>query len=116
MANDKVQVYTVLIIRRDGEHISALETETYDQAFELWTELKDQWLKNLKEHNTFELLKPIVTAFDPGLISEIKIIPFAVSKAARHNPYALEMERTGFNRTFGKATNQGSELLDSGYK
>ena len=112
---DKAQVYNVIIMRRNQDHIIAVETENYDEAYEVWTKLKGVWLNALKEEIPFEMEKPIVTAFDPGLIFEIRVLPVTVSKSTRHNPYAAEMQREGFTKTFGKISGQGSDLLDKGY-
>jgi hypothetical protein len=108
------QVYVVLILRRDLNHITVLETENYDSAFELWTSLKDKWPEKLKEQKPFELTKPIVSAFDPGLISEIKIETYTIQESVAHNPYTQEMQKNGLSSTLSKL--KTSDLLDRGYK
>ena len=115
MENKTAQEYSVMILRRDKNHITALTTEDYDKAYEIWTEYSENWVKSAKELKVFKLEKPLVTAFDPALIYEIRIVPVTVSKNTRNNPYAEEMRTKGFSETFG-AYAQGSDLLDGGYK
>lgn len=109
--------YAVLIIRRGGnENLNVLETENFDEAHALWKELTDKWVSCLKETMPFVLEKPLVTAFDPGTVVEIQVVPFLPKKSTNNNPYANKMREEGFTETFRKTAASGGDLLDSGYK
>jgi len=108
--SDKLK-YSVLVLKRDQEHISVVETDSFDEADKLWQSLKDKWTTCLHEQKPFELRKPIITAFDPGLIYEITVRPVSDVVKNPDNPYQQSMQRNGFSATF----RGGSELLDNGY-
>lgn len=108
-------IYQVLIIRRDGSCINAFESEEFDKSKERWKELKDQWVKNLKEQTAFELEEPIVTAFDPGLISEVTIAPVQ-EQHKENNPYKERMNRNGLGDSLQNFTGGIDGLKDNGYR
>jgi hypothetical protein len=112
------QVYAVMVLRRDSDHITAIETEQFDNAYQLWTDLKAKWYDSIKEQKPFELEKPIVTAFDPGLISEIKILAYMVQESVASNPYTQEMQKKGLTSALNqfRSAVPTDDLLDSGYK
>lgn len=114
MSEEKKISYALIILRRDGNHISVMEVFDYDKAFEEYKELTSRWAICIKEHTPFAMTKPIVTTFDPGLIYEITITPVVDTPASRNdNPYAKEM------RTRGLGNMQGipiGETLDQGYR
>jgi hypothetical protein len=112
---ENINTYSVVILRRDNEHITVLETEDYDKAYESWTKLYQDWVTCLHEQKSFVMEKPIVTAFDPGLIYEIKVLPVSISKSIRDNPYTNKMRQEGFSKTFGNYAG-GNDILDGGYK
>jgi len=94
----------------------AIETENYDEAFERWMQLTDSWKVSIKEQVPFTLATPIVTAFDPGLILEINIVPVPVqTKEVNNNPYRRDMLDRGLTETLNNYT-RGTEMLDSGLK
>lgn len=108
-------MYSVLILRKDKDHITVIETENYDEAYESWKVIQEKWLGNLSEQKAFVLEKPIVTAFDPGLIYEIKIVPYSISKSNKNNPYLTDMKARGLENSLGRYTS-ANDLLDGGYK
>jgi hypothetical protein len=107
------QKYGLYVLRRDGDHIIVLETENYDEVFALWKETKELWTTSIKEQKPFELTKPIVTAFDPGLISEVTIRPLIKASMNQNNPYVQKMQQDGFANTFNSV--RGNSMLDNGY-
>lgn len=108
--------YTVLIQKKNQDHLVAIETENYDQAFELWQSLTDQWKTCIKEQSPFTLTAPVVTAFDPGLVLEINIIPVPIqTKETNNNPYRRDMLDRGLTETLNNYT-RGTEMLDAGLK
>lgn len=108
--------YTVLIQKKNQDHLVAIETENYDEAFERWTQLTDSWKVSIKEQVPFTLTTPVVTAFDPGLILEINIVPVPVqTKEVNNNPYRRDMLDRGLTETLNNYT-RGTEMLDSGLK
>ena len=110
---EKKALYGLFIYRRDGEHLSVLESTNYDEVFETYKHLKTQWAACVKDHTPFELTKPIVTSFDPGLIYEMTIKPVVETLSSRYeNPYQQQMVKNGFSNTFRPS----SEILDDGYK
>jgi hypothetical protein len=112
MNKEEKQTYGVFILRRNQDHIHILESENYDEAYESWKELKAKWETSLHEQKPFELNKPVVTAFDPGLIYEITLRPLTKSaRVSSNNPYQQQMEKEGFGNTFGR-----TGLFDQGYK
>lgn len=108
--------YGVLILRRDQQHIQALLTSDYEAAFKLWQELSKKWQESVKETIPFQLTAPIVTAFDPGLISEITIRPVIENKLTSNpnNPYEKEMRERGFSDTFGRYTGNANAIPEGG--
>lgn len=120
MTNDKPNApkaeYGVLILRRDQQHIQALLTSDYDSAFKLWEELSKRWQESVKETIPFRLISPVVTSFDPGLISEITIRPVVENKLTSNpnNPYEKEMREKGFSETFGRYTGNANAIPEGG--
>lgn len=106
--------YGVYVLKRSEDHIAVLETDKYDDAYNLWVELKDRWAVSIKEQKPFELTAPIVTAFDPGLVYEITVrpVPQVAPELNTNNPYAKKMQQEGFGAMFN---NQGP-ILDAGYR
>lgn len=113
---EKKQVYEILIIRNDQNHISALQSDNYDKCFERWEELTKIWTEAVEGEKPFVLKDPIVTAFNPGLIREITIRPvMTVSESKNENPYHKRMMKDGLSATLNNVTG-GSDLLDGGYR
>jgi hypothetical protein len=112
---EKLQLYAVYILKRDNSHITAIETKSFDEAHNLWKELRDKWTKAIKETLPFELSKPIITAFDPGLIYEITLKPVIeiTDTINPNNPYHQQMIKNGLSSTLN--TSRG-EIFDGGYK
>lgn len=114
---EKKQSYVLVILRRDGEHITVSENESYDKTFELYNELIAKWTAAVKEHVPFSINSPVVTTFDPGLIYEITIKPIVetMSSGRYDNPYQQAMRKQGFQNTFGNQ-DMLSEIKDGGYR
>jgi hypothetical protein len=117
----KIPVYSLLVLRKDDQHIELLESNNYDEIFERYKEVKDHWAQCIKDQAPFELLKPVVTVFDPGLIYEITIKLVTETPSSRYeNPYQQQMQKQGLtsminNRRPQVATAEG-DLLDGGYR
>lgn len=106
-------VYALWVLRRDGDHISVIESSNYDEVYEAYNEVKAKWISSIKEQTPFELTKPVVACFDPGLIYEVTIKPITqVSSSRYENPYQQEMVKNGFSTTFKPS----SDILDNGYR
>ena len=106
-------LYNVNIIRSDGNHISAIESDNYDECFELWQALTKAWTEASNENKPFEMITPIVTSFNPVLILEIALVPVMEQKANKHNnPYQQQMVDKGLSSVLSRT---GSDLLDGGY-
>jgi len=112
MNKEPKQTYVVNILRRDQAHLSVLESDNFDQALEVYKQLKDKWKIAIKESVPFELERPIVTAFDPGLIYEINLKPVVETTDNTNNPYYQRMKREGL----GNVLRPGGDVLDGGYK
>lgn len=115
---EEKQVYETVIFRKDGEHISALQSINFDEAVEKWKELNNNWEESITNKKPFKLMKPIVTAFDPGLISEIAVRPLIKTSDSKYdNPYQQQMMKTGLSSMLrqqgGHPINSG--MLDEGY-
>jgi hypothetical protein len=115
----KIPVYGLWVLRRDGQHIEVVESSNYDEVFERYNQVKIEWAQAIKDKTPFELTKPIVTSFDPGLIYEITIKLITETTTSRYeNPYQQNMVKNGFSSMF-KSPQQtiqgGSDLLDGGY-
>jgi hypothetical protein len=116
----KIPVYSLLILRKDDQHIELLESSNYDEVFERFKQVKADWAQSIKDKAPFELLKPVVTVFDPGLIYEITIKLITETPSSRYeNPYQKQMERNGLSSMINSrragATQEG-DLLDGGYR
>ena len=112
---EKSQAYGALILKRDGDFIVAIESDNYDEVYETWQKLKDQWAECVKESKPFELTSPIVTAFDPNLIYEITVKPVVETASNKHNnPYKAAMQKHGFANTLGNSQIL-SDVKDGGY-
>lgn len=111
---EKKPSYICLILRKDGEHISVLESTDYDKVYDEYTRVTSEWTKCIKENTPFSLKFPVVTTFDPGLIYEIKLNPVVepLASSRNDNPYSKQMQRTGLA---AMQTLRG-ENLDEGYR
>ena len=107
------KIYTLVLYRKDMAHMTILETADEKEANAVWKELVTSWKTCVKEKVPFTLDKPFVTAFEPGLIHEIKVI--ITETTLSDNPYRTEMNDKGFGTTLNQYT-RTSEMLDSGYK
>lgn len=110
-------VYILYIHRKDIQPLLVLETSEFDKIKETWRTLTDNWRKSVEEKRPFELEQPIITSFDPGLITEIRIYSKSIATETHgSNPYVKDMITSGFSDTFTKNTSVNSELLDKGFK
>lgn len=116
--------YVVLIMRRDDQHITALEDHDFKKCKTLWTKLHKQWQECHKESTVFVIEKPLMSAFEPGMISEIKLIPRLEQEQMQvdaSNPYMQQMQQQGLGSTLKNKNSipDGSpypDLLDGGFK
>lgn len=96
-------IYNVLVCRTDGQHIVAIESSDYDKCFAKWVDLHKVWSTAAKEQTPFVLVDPVVTAFAPAMVYEIKLIPVMTEEMAQkasNNPYAQRMNQHGLSQTF----------------
>lgn len=102
--------YEVVILRTDGQHISTPMTQDYDKCFEVWEQITNEWTNAAKEQRPFILRDPIITAFAPALIFEVRLLPVTGQETTSktYNPYSQKMQEQGFSRTF---PSQGRDLL-----
>jgi len=109
--NQEQQIYAVLVLRTDQDHIIVLESPDYEKCYNIWEDLIGKWTQAAKDGIPFKLSEPQVTAFSPGMITEIKLIPVSqINQNKVHNPYYQNMVRNGFANTQG-----GRDILDQGY-
>jgi len=94
MSKDK---YVVRIFRKDGEVFDTLVSESFGDCEKEWEHLHTYWNECHTEKKVFLLKKPILTAFEPGLIGEISLLPYSDSlpDVADNNPYKQEMKNKG---------------------
>lgn len=106
--------YGVWLLKRDQEHIQVLETQNFDEADKLWTELHEKWATCLHEEKPFVLRSPVITAFDPGLVYEVTLRPITLNESDKtsDNPYHAKMRKEGFSSAFKSS----GDVLDGGYK
>lgn len=110
------QVYVVRMYRRDQEVIDIFRSTNFKECKAEWTKLHTQWQECHKEGQVFVLEKPLVTAFEPGLISEIVVLPDSdpVNNIDDDNPYKQQMQKQGLNHTMRGAGGL-PDLLDGGF-
>lgn len=115
---EKKQIYEVWILRHDGEHICSLSSTDYDKCFEDWQSLSGKWKEAITAKTPIDLIKPVVTCFDPGLIKEITLRPvIQVTESKHQNPYHQQMTRDGFGNTIKNNGNiLDPNILDQGYR
>lgn len=115
----KIPTYGLYILRKDEQHIEVLVSANYDEVFERYKEVSSNWAKSIKDQTPFELVKPIVTSFDPGLAYEITIKLVTETPASRYdNPYQKQMEKVGLGNMLQKRpqSQTSGDLLDEGYR
>ncbi len=95
-------VYAVLILRTDGQHLEIVSSTNYDKCFEVWKKLTEEWTTSVKEQKPFIVEDPVITAFSPSLIYEVKLIPVVSEDIVgrSNNPYSKKMYDEGFGKTF----------------
>lgn len=99
-------IYALIILRKDGDHINVMEDSNYEKCYERWETLHTEWSTCSKEIRPFILKDPIVTAFEPILISEIAIRPLLPESVINSdNPYQKKMMQSGLSGM------QNSDLL-----
>jgi len=110
MAKEKM-VYGVMVCRTDGNHIPVIESSDYDKCYECWNAMQFEWTTASKEQRPFRLEDPVVTAFSPSMIYEIKLVPVMTEELASksNNPYQARMASQGLSQTFPSAG--GIDLL-----
>lgn len=114
--NEEKQVYEVVILRVDNNHIILEQTINFDEAVEKWKETNALWEDSLANKKPFKIMKPIVTSFDPGMITEISVRPLMkISDSKYDNPYQQKMLKEGLGNMFRQQGNPNSNLLDEGY-
>jgi len=114
---EKKQIYEVWILRRDEQHICCISEMSYDKCFEDWKKLVSDWKSSISEKTPFSMITPVVTAFDPGLITEITLRPVAsVTESKYDNPYQQKMMRDGLMSTLKGGNGPTPDILDGGYR
>jgi len=114
---EKKQIYELLILKHDQNHIVALSTDSYDKCYETWKTLVDLWTKSVSDKVPFILTEPVVTAFDPGTIKEITVRPLMTVPESKYaNPYQKEMMKKGLTGMLQPSNSSDSDLLDQGYR
>jgi len=109
---EKKTLYTLNVMRRDQNHIAVIETTNYDEVYELYIKLTEQWSNCIKQSIPFSIVSPVITSFDPGLIYEITVLPIVEQNVNKYdNPYHQKMIKNGFASAFPNR----SEVLDGGY-
>lgn len=106
----------VRIFRKDGEIIDVLTSENFKECKDVWKKLLTQWQECHTEQKIFILEKPIVTGFEPGLISEILVVPKInpIPNVNDENPYFRQMTNKGLTQTM-RGAGEYPDILDSGY-
>jgi hypothetical protein len=114
---EKKQVYEVWILRHDEQHICSISEMNYDKCFENWEKLVKDWKSSISDKTPFSMSKPVVTAFDPGLIKEITLRPVVqVAESKYDNPYQQKMMRDGLANTLKGVNSPIPDILDGGYR
>ena len=72
---EKKQIYEVIVLKHDGDYITMLTTDKYDESYERWKSLTSVWVEAIKDKTPFIITSPVVTAFDPGTVKEITVRP-----------------------------------------
>lgn len=114
---EKKLIYAVILFRKDGSTIVLEESPNYDSCFSCWQKHHELWEVSAKETKPFVITSPVVTAFEPGMISEIKLIPVnseELSEKAQNNPYFKRMASTGLGSMLQGNIGYGSDILDGG--
>lgn len=113
----KIPSYGLYVLRKDEQHLEIVVSSNYDEVFERYKEVKSQWAQAIKDKTPFEILKPIVTAFDPGLVYEITIKLITETPSSRYdNPYQKQMEKGGLGNMLNRRLPVTGDLLDEGYR
>lgn len=108
-------IYMVQILRRDQNHLEVISSADFNKCLERWKELHQLWAESSKEEKPFVLEDPILTAFQPGLITEIRLIPInADMQNQSNNPYQKHMMQNGLGATLPSTS--GTDILDNGYR
>lgn len=108
-------IYAVQILRRDQNHIEVLNSTDFNKCLGRWKELHQLWAESSKEEKPFVLEDPMLTAFQPGLITEIRLIPITADMQNQsNNPYHKQMVQNGLGATLPSMS--GVDILDNGYR
>lgn len=109
-------VYSVVIFRKDNQHVIIDAGTDYEKCRELHSKLDSQWVDCHKEQLPFRLEEPEITSFEPALIKEIKIMAGSKNSFSNnsHNPYVQRMKKQGFADSF--PSQGGLDILDQGFK
>lgn len=114
---EKKQLYDIVIIKHDNNHIIALSTDNYDKCFETWKSLVAKWEESITKKSPYSMVEPIVTAFDPGLIKEITLRPVMEVPESRYdNPYQKRMMKDGLSSMLKPGNAINPDMLDEGYR
>lgn len=126
---EQQQVLQVLLYRKDEvDPIVIAESTSFSECKKVWKDLIDRWTKAHKEAEPFVLERPIVTAFEPGMVGEIKIFPKMEPQinVDPNNPYQQQMMNRGLTHTMKNHSNiydtgagggyAFGDLMDGGYK
>lgn len=106
--------YIVRLYKKTNDFIDLLKSNNFDECKTLWRSFITQWEECAKETRPFIVEQPVVTAFEPGLISSIVVEP-ANTATSNDNPYQQQMQSQGFTNTM-RNFSQGADVLDKGYR
>lgn len=114
---EEKQIYEVLVLRNDGQHMVAKSSDNYDTCFEAWKSLVAKWENAITNKIPLSIVEPVVTAFDPGLIKEILLRPLMKVPESRYdNPYQKEMMNKGLSGVLKPGNVLNPDIMDEGYR
>lgn len=110
------EAYTVVMTLRDGRQEVLLEDTDFKKCKEYWKVITKEWQTCHNDKQLFILEKPIVIAFEPGLIYQIELTPKIdpVANVQDDNPYKQQMQQQGLNQTL-QGVGNFSQMLDEGF-
>lgn len=114
--NEEQSIYVVRMFRKDQEVFDCFESVDFSECKNIWEKLHTEWQECHKEQKVFLLKSPIISAFEPGLISEISILPKVnvLNKIDADNPYKKQMMDKGLSHSL-RQTGIAPNVLDDGY-
>lgn len=110
------QNYVVRMFRKDQEVFDCFKSSNFSECEQVWEKLHSQWQECHKEQKVFILKYPVMSAFEPGLIGEISILPDVkvLPGVDDNNPYKKQMTEKGLSHSLG-SLGSVPNYLDNGY-